>query len=405
MHSPLENIRVLEWAIYHAGPGGPAILGDLGAEVIKIERPGMGDPARPLMSFKEADFRFAEGRNLFYEGANRGKKSITIDLGHEKGREVAYKLIRKSDVFVTNMRTTTVKKMKMDYLTLSKIKPDLIYAAVTAYGSHGPDADKGGMDFQGQGRSGYMYAQGEPGTPPGVALFAVIDQATAVMASYQVIIALLMRHRFGIGQKVDVSLLGTASYLRYFNNLYSLITGQEISRYERAIADPLRNYYKCKDDKWIVQTHGENADARVWGQICELLDHPQLGSDPRYDTRQKRITHAGEIVSIFDKAFLTKTRDEWVRLFQEKNLVISAVNNTLEAVNDPQMFENGYVVNFDHPEVGTIRIPGFPISFSGAKINNTLLAPRLGEHTESILREIAGYTDADIAQLKKDGIV
>jgi crotonobetainyl-CoA:carnitine CoA-transferase CaiB-like acyl-CoA transferase len=296
-----------------------------------------------------------------------------------------------------------VKEMKMYYLTLRKIKPDLIYAAVTAYGPQGPDADKGGMDYQGQGRSGYMYCHGEPDTPPGLANFAIIDQATAIMASYQVMIALLMRQRFGTGQKVDVSLLGTASYLMYFNNLYALITGREISRPDQASADPLRNYYKCKDGKWIVQNQGFGTG--TWRQVCELLGHPQLGNDPRYNTREKRFTHSRELVSIFNKVFLTKTRDEWLRLFHEKNLVICAVNTTLEAIKDPQMLENDYVVNFDHPEAGRIGIPGFPISFSDAKINNNLIAPRLGEHTESVLREIAGYTDSDIARLRKDRII
>jgi len=174
MLQPLQGIRILEWAIYHAGPGGPAILGDLGAEVIKIEQPKAGDPLRPRIQFGKAYFEF-KGRNLFFEGANRNKKSITLDLSKEEGREVAYRLAAKSDVFLTNIRSTTVEKMKMSYPILHEINPRLIYASVSAYGSSGPDSWRGGFDYQGQARSGMMFSMGEPDMPPLLIHFGVVD--------------------------------------------------------------------------------------------------------------------------------------------------------------------------------------------------------------------------------------
>jgi crotonobetainyl-CoA:carnitine CoA-transferase CaiB-like acyl-CoA transferase len=403
MHKPLEGIRILEWGIFHAGPGGPAILADMGAEVIKIEQPGLGDPMRLHKRYKDIDFTFGKDRNLFYEGANRGKKSVTIDLADAEGRDIAYSLVKKSDVFFTNLRLSTVKSMNMDYPTLSNIKPDLIYASVTSYGRRGADADRGGFDYQGQARSGLMYNLGEPGMPPLLAQFGIIDQATAIMASYQMIIGLWMRERFGIGQEIDVSLLGTASYLMYINNLTALVTGREVPRHEQASADPLRNYYECKDGKWIVHNQVHIPDR--WQAVCELLGLPELAQDPRYDTQQKRLINSADLVRIFNKAFSTKPCDEWVRLFAEKGLIASPANTTMEAVKDPQMIENEYVVDFDHPEIGNIKIPGFPIRFSKAEIQNNLLGPGLGEHTESVLKEIGGYTDEEIVQFRKKKII
>ncbi|MDD5039233.1 MAG: CoA transferase, partial [Dehalococcoidales bacterium] len=217
MRKPFEGIRILEWGTFHAGPGGTAILCDMGAEVIKIEQPGIGDPER-FRQYKDISFMLPDYTSLLYAGSNRGKKSITLNLEHPQGKQIAYNLVKKSDVFLTNIRRSTVKKMLMDSPTLSQINPRLIYASVTGFGSRGPDADRGGFDYQGQGRSGMMYSFGEPNMPPQIGQFGIVDQATAIMASYQIVIALLMRERLGIGQEVDVSLLGTASYLSYCNN-------------------------------------------------------------------------------------------------------------------------------------------------------------------------------------------
>jgi crotonobetainyl-CoA:carnitine CoA-transferase CaiB-like acyl-CoA transferase len=291
----------------------------------------------------------------------------------------------------------------MDYATLSKIKPDLIHASVTTYGPRGPEGNRGGFDYQGQGKSGLMFSMGEPGMPPVLAQFGVIDQATAIMASYQVVIAILMRDRYCIGQEVDVSLASMASYMMYLNNLTALLTGEEVPRHEQATADPMRNYYKCQDGKWVI--HNQVARQGKCGTVCELLGIPELIEDPRYDTRVKRLERSEELVAIFNAAFLKRPRDEWVRLFAEKDLIMSPVNTTMEAVHDPQMAANDYIVDYEHPELGKIKIPGFPIHFSGAEINNNLLAPKLGEHTESVLTEIGGFSEKEITRLRDEGTI
>ncbi len=401
MHKPLEGVRVLEWAIFHAGPGAAAILGDLGAEVIKIEQPEIGDPLRQTTRYKDIDFHLPGNRNLFFEGSNRGKKGITLNLAVPEGRQIAYNLVSKCDIFCTNLRQPTIELMRMDYETLSKVNPRLVYASVTGYGPLGPDANEGGFDYQGQGRSGLMYNIGEPGMPPLAAQFAVIDQSTAIMASYQMVIAFLMRERLGIGQKVDVSILGTASYILYFNNLIALVTGRQIPRHQRASADPLRNYYKCKDEKWLVQSQPAEEN---WGLVCRLLSHPGLEHDPRFATKDKRFQNSKELVLLFEKIFATRPRDEWLDTFRGKGMIMCAVNTTEEAVKDPQMTANSYIVETEHPDLGHIRIPGFPARFSHAETNHVLAAPRLGEHTEEVLRTLGGYSTEEIARFRQDKI-
>ena len=213
MDEPLKGIRVLEWGAFHAGPGGCAILGDLGAEVIKIEQPLVGDPMRKMTSFGRSSFELPDGKNLFFEAANRNKKSVTIDLQQEEGRKIAYRLASKSDIFVTNFRKKAVDDCKMSYPALTQYNPRLIYLSVSAYGSKGPDSSQGGFDFQGQARSGMMFALGEPDMPPLLAHFGIIDQLTSIMVSHAVITALLVRERSGTGQKLEVSLLGSALYM------------------------------------------------------------------------------------------------------------------------------------------------------------------------------------------------
>jgi crotonobetainyl-CoA:carnitine CoA-transferase CaiB-like acyl-CoA transferase len=165
----------------------------------------------------------------------------------------------------------------------------------------------------------------------------------------------------------------------------------------------MRNYYRCQDDKWIAQNQPPGEER--WQTVCQLLGHPELIQNPRYDSRLKRLANSTELVNIFDKAFATKPRDEWIRIFNEKKLVACAVNTTMEAINDIQMTANDYIVDFEHPDLGPVRIPGFPIHFSKAEVNNTMLAPKLGQHTDSVLKEIGGYSDAEITGFRNDKII
>jgi crotonobetainyl-CoA:carnitine CoA-transferase CaiB-like acyl-CoA transferase len=403
MKRPLEGIRVLDCGTYHAGPGGLAILGDLGAEVIKIEQPGVGDPIRTVKRIGSIPLDLPGDRTLFCEGANRNKKSVTIDLSTKKGKEIVYRLVSRSDVFMTNMRRQVVDKLNITYPALRKINSRLIYATVSAYGSNGPDRDLGGFDYQGQARSGLMYSMGEVDMPPLVCQFGIVDQATAIMTSHQILTALYMRERDGIGQKVEVSILGSATFLLYFNILIAYMAGFEVPRHKRSTEHPMRNYYQCGDKRWLMMTL--TPPERHWGPLCQAIGHPELENDPRFDTDDKRLESSEQLVAIFDEAFATRPRDEWLHIFAEKDLFCCAVNSITELQDDPQVTENGYIVDFEHPTMGTIKIPGYPVHFSESWAQTTTAAPDLGEHTEEVLIELGDYSKKEVAQLREEGVV
>ena len=402
MEYPLEGIRILEWGIFHAGPGGSAILGDLGAEVIKIEQRGKGDPIRYRSRFGRTSFDVAGGRNLFFEASNRNKKSIAIDLNKKKGREIVYRLIPQFDVFLTNLRRKTVEKMGMTYSMLSGLNPRLIYVSVSSYGPGGPDRDRGGFDFQGQARSGIMYSMGEPEMPPLVLHFGLIDQATAIVVSQAILAALCMRERTGEGQEIQTSILGAALHLAYCNFLNALWLHQDVPRHHHIDTDPTRNYYRCEDGKWFAITLQPDGD---WSRLCQAIGQPELESDSKFDTLQKRAEeHSGELVSLLEQVFVTKTREEWLEAFRQYDLFASPVNRPTELEDDPQVREN-YLDEIDHPSLGRIKMPGFPVHFSQARAGTRKAAPQLGENSEEILREFGGYNEDEIAQLKEEEVV
>jgi crotonobetainyl-CoA:carnitine CoA-transferase CaiB-like acyl-CoA transferase len=403
MKQPLEGIRVVDCGIFHAGPGGLAILGDLGAEVIKVEQPGVGDPVRAVKKIGSISFEIPGDRSIFCEGANRSKKSVTIDLRSKRGQEILYRLVSKSDVFLTNMRPQAVEGLNITYPILREINPSLIYATVSAFGPKGPDVDRGGFDYQGQARSGLMYSMGEMDMPPLVSQFGIVDQATAMMASQQIITALYMRERFGVGQEIHISILGTAIYLLYFNVLITQMGGFEVPRHKRSSEHPLRNYYRCNDGRWLMMTL--TPPERHWGPLCRALGHPELEQDPRFDTDAKRLENAEQLVRLFDDIFATRPRDEWLKVFAEYDLFCSGVNSVMELAQDPQVLENGYLVDFDHPTLGRIKIPGYPVDFSESWAGTTHAAPELGEHTEEVLMGLGEYSREEIEQFRKERVI
>ncbi len=403
MERPLEGIRVLDCGIYHAGPGGLAILGDLGAEVIKIEEPGRGDPIRMVDRIGRIPLEIPGGRTLFCEGANRNKKSVTVNLKTKKGQEIVHRLVGRSDVFMTNVRQEAVEAMNIGYPVLRNLNPRLIYASVSAFGPKGPDRNRGGFDYQGQARAGLMYSMGEVDTPPMVCQFGIIDQATAIMVSHEIITALYMRERKGIGQEVHVSILGSATFLLYFNILIANLGGFEVPRHRRSTEHPMRNYYQCGDGHWLMMTL--TPPERHWGPLCEALGHPELEDDPRFNTDDKRLENAQQLVALFDGLFATRPRDEWLEIFSKHDLFCCGVNSVTALAKDPQITENGYLIDFDHPTAGKVKIPGYPIHFSESWARTTSAAPDLGEHTEEVLLGLGGYTEEEFSQLKAEGVI
>jgi crotonobetainyl-CoA:carnitine CoA-transferase CaiB-like acyl-CoA transferase len=404
MSMALEGIRVLEWGHWHQGPVAARILGDLGAEVIKIEERVGGDPMRGLTRIIGAATGM-HGRNFVFELHNRNKKSITLDLTKERGKEIVYQLVEKSDVFVQNMRKGVAERLAMDYQTLSRYNPRLIYATGSGWGPKGPISSMPSYDPAGQARSGIMTVAVEPGMPPMPLRGGVGDQMGGIMTAFAAVVALLVRERQGISQEVEASLLGALTHLLSVNLEFKLVTGHEFAPFVRNRAgNPLWNHYKCKDDRWIMLAMAQSE--RHWPAVCKALGLEHLEKDPKFSTMEERGQNAAELVSIMDAVFATKTGAEWLEILRNSgDLVFEAVSTMSDVAEDPQMRANDYIIDYEHPALGRIAITGFPMHFSQTPESVRMPAPEFGEHTEEVLQNILGYTWEELTRLKAEEVI
>ncbi|MDD5095365.1 MAG: CoA transferase [Dehalococcoidia bacterium] len=403
MKGILDGIRVVDWIQWIAGPECSAILGDLGADVIKVEYRGVGDQQRGNRNFCGSPTALPHGRHSLFENLNRNKRGIALDLKDPKGKEIMKQLVKNSDVFVTSFMADAVKDLGLEYEMLSKVNPKLIYATTTAWGEKGPDAELPGFDLAIVARSGLMIHVGEgPGKDPVSVLPATADMAGAYGLAFAVVAALLARERYGIGQRVESSNLG--NMVKILSQVYSqyLLSGIEVPRAERLKPFfPTFNYFKCKDQKWLALALFREVD---WVPFCMAVGLPVLAG-PDYATLELRVRKSPEIVRLLDNTFITKNRSEWIERLSEKKLVHAAVNDVPEACADPQVIANEYVRTFDHPALGKIKLPGFPWVFPKTPAAQTLPAPEVGEHTEEILLDVCGYDWNDIARFKDEEII
>lgn len=397
---PLDGIRILEYGVFHAGPGASAILGDLGADVIKIESGG-GDPERYWVKIGRLDFSLPTGENVMFHVSNRNKRGIYLDIEKPEGRDVFHRLVNEADVFLTNLRKSTKQKMGLEYSTLSRVNPKIIYASVSGYGPRGPMRDLGAFDPLGQARAGMMFVVGNK--DPVLMHVGILDQATAITASHAILTALFVRERQGIGQEVHVSLYSAGQWLMYPNlmisNLLSIDPVVPGDRYEHP---PLRNFFRCKDGKWIMGTH--HPEDKYWPVFCECTGQAALLTDARFANEAARIRNCADLIAHFDKVFATKTRDEWMEIFLSKGLMFCSIQHVSEIREDQQALANDYVVDFEDERLGNLKIPGYPVHFSRGRAGTRRFAPGVGEHTAMILREV-GYSELDIQALKESGVI
>jgi formyl-CoA transferase len=397
---PLEGIRIVEYATFHAGPGGNAILGDLGADVIKIEL-ASADPLRFWTGVAGLDFKMPNNQGIVFEAANRNKRCICLDITSEQGREVFKRLLVGADVFLTNLRGHSREKIGIDYKTICQINPRIIYASVSGYGPEGPMKNAGGYDPLGQAISGMTFVAGTE--KPALMHLGILDQAAAITVSHAVLTALLARERQGISQQVHVSLYGTALWLQYINLLMSGALGKDPCIHEdRTHHSPLRNTFRCQDGKWILGAH--HPEEKYWADFCEVTGRTDLLSDPRFTSEAGGPMDFVALNRIFDQVFTAKPRDRWVALLQQRGLMFCPVQHISEVPGDPQAVANEYIVPFAHPVLGQVPIPGYPIHFSANKVGTASAAPSIGEHTDEILNQL-GYAAADIASLHDAGVV
>jgi len=400
LERPLDGIRIVEYGLFHAGPGANAILGDLGAEVIKIET-ASGDPERYWTHVAGYDLSLKNSESIVFEASNRNKKGMCLDIQNKKGREIFHRLIQEADVFLTNLRESTKNRLNIDYETLAGINPQIIYAGVSGYGRRGAMRDLGAFDPLGQARSGMMFVTGTP--EPAMIHLGILDQATAITVSHAILTALLFRERKGIGQEVHVSLYSTALWMQYINLLLaSVLAINPCITADRTQHSPLRNRFRCRDGKWILGTH--HPEEKYWATFCKVTGQGGLLDEPRYTNESGGPVNFVELNKIFDAVFAIRSRDEWMAIFQTHGLMFCSVQQIQEVPDDPQALENGYLMPFMHPDQGAVAIPGYPVEFSKCQAGTRSAAPRLGEHTDLILQNL-GYSEHEIEKLKKSSII
>jgi len=403
MTMPLEGLRVIDWTIWQQGPVASVMLGDLGAEVIKVEERVGGDPGRGVLRAQGIDLK--DRPNFYFEANNRNKKSVTVDLKHPDGVEIVRRLADRADVFVQNFRQGVAARLGLDAATLCARNPRLIYASATGYGPEGPESSAPSFDYLGLARSGIMLAAGEPDHPPLAIAGGIADQMGAVMLAYGVLAALLARERTGRGQEVDASHLGSMAWLQGLGLSARLMLGRALPRVHRAYAtNPLWNHYQCADGEWLALSMLQ-AD-RYWPRFCEVLDIAWAATDERFATMLSRMANAGDCVVLLDERFATKSRAEWLRLFAEGgDFIVGIVNSVDQLPDDPQVRANGYVTNFQHPAFGPTRVVGVPVRLSETPGHIRLPAPEFGQHTEEVLTELLGYSWDDVARFKDEEVI
>ena len=399
MPGPLKGIKVVELGLWVAGPSASAILGDWGAEVIKMEPPE-GDPFRGLFA---SALGLAIPVNPPFEMDNRGKRSVALNLETEEAREIALQLIDRADVFVTNMRPRVLEQFGLTYEELSRRLPRLIYCQITGYGPESPERDRAAYDIGAfWSRAGVAAAL----TPAGAELpqqrGGMGDHMAGMGAAGAVCAALLARDRTGKGQRVDVSLLRTGVYMMSWDISLALRLNLPIEPYDRSHAiNPLITCYKSGDGRWFWLLLLQ-AD-RHWGDLCRAVGREGLMADPRFEHIEKRRENAPALVEELDRVFATKTMSEWGEILDRHNVWWALVNSINEVVTDPAAQSAGAFVQVPGPD-GTTPMVATPADFSGTPSQPQGLAPELGQHTEEVLLEL-GYDWDRIVALKENGAI
>lgn len=399
----LEGIRVIDWTQHQAGPYASAMLADLGAEVIHIEERERGDAFRGTRAMFGVPTGLPGGRNVLMEEMNRNKKSLAIDLSKPKGREIIYRLVEKSDVFLTTFRRAEGKSL--DYETLCKHNPRLIYAFGSGFGAKGPDSQAPSFELMALARSGAMLASGEAGQQPIYITGGIGDRTTSIFLAYGIMAALLARERLGIAQQITVSQLGAMIVLQGLSVLAPLLLGKEYERHDRArTRNPLYNWYKCKDSRWLAL--GMVQPDRYWPTFCKAIGMPELENDPKFANMEKREENCQELISLLDKVFATRTYEEWEQSFKQSGeLIFTIVNSMSDLASDPQVLANEYILNWNHPDLGPIKFVGFPVDFSKTPTALRSPAPQFGQHSEEVLIGILGYTWEEISELREQQVI
>ncbi len=390
---PLDGIRVVDLTRFLAGPYCTQELGDFGADVIKIEARD-GDPSRDQTLRPDL-----LGDSYFFAAANRNKRSVTVDVRTEAGREIVHRLVRGADVFVENFRPEVAERLGLGPQALRAENPRLVYCSITGFGRTGPYSQRPGFDQVGQGMSGFMSITGQEPTGPTRAGIALADLTCAMTACRGILFALLARERTGRGQEVRVSILDSMVALLTWSAGMYFETGVPpgVAGNHHPLSSPF-GVYQAKDGPFNLAAGNE----RMWVRLCETLGRPELVQDPRFRTTNDRVAHRAELDAILGKIFRTRTSGEWVAHLNERGVACGPIYNLAEVFQDPQVLHEQMLVEMPHPVHGRVKLLGMPIKLSDTPGAFRLAPPRLGEHTDEVLREI-GYTAEAIAEMRAAG--
>ncbi len=403
----LGHIRVLDLSRVLAGPWCSQNLADLGADVIKIERPEVGDDTR---AWGPPYARDADGNNTteaaYYLSANRGKRSVTVDIASSEGQALIRELAKHSDVVLENFKVGHLKRYGLDYDSLRAIKPDLVYCSVTGFGQDGPYAHRPGYDFLIQGMGGLMSITGErddlPGGGPQKAGVAITDLMTGMYATIAVLAALTHRDRTGEGQHIDMALLDTQVAMLANMGSNFLNSGKPPKRMGNAHANivPYQTF-ACADGHIIVATGNDGQ----YQKFVEVGQRTELAQDPRFATNPMRVKNRDVLVPILADMVMTKTRSEWIDQLEAVGVPCGPINDIGDVFDNPQVKARGIAMDLPHPTAGKVTLVRSPMRLSATPVATDKAPPLLGQHTDEVLRDVLGRSGEEIAALRSKGIV
>ncbi len=400
---PLEGIRVLDLTRAMAGPFCTMMLGDLGADIIKVERPGRGDESRGWgPPFVGKPYGPYPGESAYFISANRNKRSITVNLKTPEGQEVVRRLVAKSDAFVENFRAGVLDRLGLGHAELREANPHLVYCSISGYGSSGPYATHAGYDFIIQAEGGFMGITGPEEGPPCRSGVPIIDINAGMFAAVAVLAALRARDLTGQGQHIDLSLLETQVALLTnvaSNHLVGGLGHRRLGNAHPNIA-PYEAFHAR--DRWFALAAGNE---RQWAILCQVLDRLDLREDPRFTDNSARVANRPALREVLDEVFQARDADEWLAEFRRAGLPCAPINTIPEVFEHPQAEARSLTLEMDHPTAGRVGVPGFPYKFSNTPAQVRLPPPLLGQHTEEVLENLLGFSQDEVARLREEEIV
>lgn len=399
---PLATLKVLDLTRVIAGPLAGQMLADLGADVVKVERPMHGDDVRhlgpPWMTTPDGK---ASAEATYYSVANRGKRSVTIDFAQPAGAQLVKRLAAESDILLENFRPGTLEKYGLDYASLSATHPRLIYCSVTGFGQTGPYRERAGYDFLMQGMAGVMSVTGKPGSGPTRAGVPIADYSAGLMASIGILAALNHRHQTGRGQQVDIALFDSqfSMMLNVFSGWFN--GGVSIEQTNDHPSACPHGVFPTADGHIIIATMSDAQFVR----LAALLGHPEWATDSRFITNGRRVVNCSDLIARISEVLATRPSAHWLAALDSATIPAGPINRIRDLANDPQLAARGMFVNFPSTQYGEIQTIGNPVNLSDSPVSYGLRPPVLGEHTNEILGGRLGLSEQKISGLQARGVI